>query len=172
MKGASLFPRGLARAIDFVVQVAILELAAAFSRVLPSGALLTLSDDALMWADLTVGLVALLAYTAIAERVGGATLGKHCVGLRVVSADPEGAPLSVRAAILRNLALAIDLLFFGLVAHSSMSRSPKRQRVGDNWAGTLVVWRQDAPDLQAVRGWPIGLVVALTLVCVSYVVAA
>ncbi len=74
---------------------------------------------------------------AIATRFGLATLGKALVGLRVVLAD--GTAPSFVAALKREALAPIDLMFFGAVGLSRMSRSRTVQRYGDAWARSVVV---------------------------------
>jgi len=92
-----------------------------------------------------LGLVASLLYHAIAEGLGGATAGKAIVGLRVLTEDQK--PCTFPKALGRNLAYYFDALFFGLVAWSSMSSSPMRQRYGDKWAKTIVVRARSAQGI-------------------------
>jgi uncharacterized RDD family membrane protein YckC len=81
--------------------------------------------------------LAALAYQSFSEWIGGATLGKLALGLRVRSVDLT--PCTLGGAVLRNLAFYIDALFFGMVAYGSMSRSPRKQRLGDKMGRTVVV---------------------------------
>ena len=74
---------------------------------------------------------------AIAEGLGGSTLGKMTLGLRVVR--PDGSPISFGAGLGRSLAFFLDAQFVGLVAWTSMSGSMWKQRYGDKWANTVVV---------------------------------
>ncbi len=163
--------RGLARVIDLGVQLAILEAAFRCSAWLPAEGLVHLGDDLLFGLDLVVGLSALLTYTAVAEWRGGATLGKLLTGLRSVKEAPLGAPLDLRAAVIRNLGFLVDALLLGLVAYSAMARSEQRQRLGDRWAGTVVVWRTDATGPPRWWGVPVAVVLALAWVLASYAVA-
>lgn len=161
--------RGLARLIDFGVQTAVLEIAFRCAPLLPES-LLTLSEDNLLYVDIGTGIAALVLYTAISERLSGATLGKLLTGMRVVAED--GFPIGLRAALLRNLAFPIDALFFGLIAYSAVARSPTGQRVGDGWAKTVVIWRGASSTRQDWLGWPIGAGAALLLVLASYLAAS
>ncbi len=163
--------RVVARGIDAAVQIAMMELAFRCSVFLPSKGLISLGDDALFWVDVGIGLSALLTYTALSEALGAATFGKFCTGLRVVRADQPDVLIGLGAALIRNLALFVDVQIFGLVAYSTMSRSERRQRLGDHWANTVVVWRGGAPD-RGIRGWPVGMAAAFALVLVSYLVAS
>lgn len=80
-----------------------------------------------------------LAYHTMWEGSSGTTLGKRLARLRVVSVD--GGPVGYRQAFKRNLARLVDALafyFVGLVV--AAQPGPKRsQRIGDRWAGTIVV---------------------------------
>ena len=69
---------------------------------------------------------------------GGTTPGKNLLGLRVVSED--GRPADLRAHLLRSLAWLVDCLPLPLpVGLMIAAAHPKRQRLGDLLAGTLVV---------------------------------
>ena len=68
------------------------------------------------------GFIASIAYHTLSEGLGGASAGKAICGLRVLTERRE--PCSVGKALGRNLAYYIDALFFGLVAWTSMSKSP------------------------------------------------
>lgn len=160
--------RGVARIVDLGVQMFLLDLAFRIAQFLPAG-LLELPEGALVAIDLGVGLGALVLYTTLSEALGGATLGKLLTGLRVTRL--EGGAIDARAALIRNLGFLVDGLFFGLVAYSAAMRSPEQQRIGDAWAGTRVVWRSDAPELSPWRGVPVGMLAALALVVLSYLVA-
>ena len=85
--------RGVARVVDLGCSSACSELAARLHGWLP-GPLLTVGDDALLWVDVSVGATAMIVGLAVAERIGGATVGKLCTGIRVVDAD------GARAAVL------------------------------------------------------------------------
>ncbi len=85
----------------------------------------------------------MLSYHGIAESLGGTTLGKLLFGLDVVGED--GLPISLARGLLRNLWVLVDGLLFGLVAYVAMRRSPRRQRLGDRHARTLVIHRRDLP---------------------------
>ncbi|MFT5459369.1 MAG: putative RDD family membrane protein YckC [Myxococcota bacterium] len=162
--------RGLARAIDLAVHIGVLEAAFRCSDWLPSGLLVTVDASYLLAVDMSIGLSALVLYPAVAEWISGATVGKLLTGLRTVQAEPRGAPISLQAAALRNLAILVDGFLFGLVAYSAMARSELRQRVGDEWGGTLVVWKRAAQPARSALGVPIGVGAALLLVLLSYLV--
>ena len=89
------------------------------------------------WLSLGFGLLGSIAYHVFCEGIHGATLGKLCCQIRVVSED--GKPASLRGALIRTLAYYVDSLFFGLVGYTSMQKSPLNQRYGDVWGKTVVV---------------------------------
>jgi uncharacterized RDD family membrane protein YckC len=94
-------------------------------------------------SSLLVGALATVVYHALSEGVGGASVGKLALGLRVRRSDLSQC--SVGAAIGRSLAYYVDALFFGMVAYGSMSKSLKQQRLGDKWAHTVVVKNASLP---------------------------
>lgn len=76
-----------------------------------------------------------LAYFPITEWIaGGKTLGKLLIGLSVVT--ERGNPISFTQALKRHILDMIDLGIVGLVV---IVNSPKHQRLGDQWAKTLVI---------------------------------
>jgi uncharacterized RDD family membrane protein YckC len=90
-----------------------------------------------------LGLLASLGYHAFSEGIGGASVGKLVLGLRVKRVDLR--PAGVAAGIIRNLAYYIDAFFFGVIAYSAMQKSRLNQRVGDGWAHTVVVRAEKLP---------------------------
>jgi uncharacterized RDD family membrane protein YckC len=101
-----------------------------------------------------------MLYHAFSEGVGGASLGKAVLGLRVKS--EELRPAGVWRGVVRSLAYYIDAIFFGAVAYSAMSDSRWLQRHGDKWAGTVVV--RAASLSPASRG---GVALGILLGCSS-----
>lgn len=78
-----------------------------------------------------------ILYHFFCEGIHGATFGKLCCGIRVVRED--GRPNNFKGALIRTLAFYFDSLIFGLVAYSSMDKSPLNQRYGDVWGKTAVL---------------------------------
>jgi uncharacterized RDD family membrane protein YckC len=87
--------------------------------------------------SLGFSLVGNIGYHLFCEGIHGATLGKLCCGICVVTEDMK--PNNLKGALIRTLAYYIDGLFFGLVGYNSMSKSPLNQRYGDVWGKTAVV---------------------------------
>lgn len=81
--------------------------------------------------------IAWFAYFPITEWIAGKTLGKLLIGLSVVT--ERGNHISFTQAFKRHLLDMIDFAFFGIVALVAVNNSPKHQRIGDQWAKTLVI---------------------------------
>src|SRR5438309_4163318 len=78
------------------------------------------------------------AYYAVLEGLFGATVGKRLAGIRVT--DLEGRRIGWQAAILRNLGRLLDALpLLYLLGGFLALTSRQHQRLGDRFAGTLVV---------------------------------
>lgn len=95
-------------------------------------------------AKAAIGLLLLVLFAAqwvyfvVWEAVLGRSPGKMAVGLRVMTTS--GRPIGWRAAALRNLLRAADLLPVGyVVGVVSMALSSRFQRIGDLVAATIVV---------------------------------
>jgi len=67
----------------------------------------------------------------------GQTPGKRALGLRVVRAD--GAPVGLSESLVRNLLRAVEVPLGYAPGVLAVALSPRRQRLGDWVAGTLVV---------------------------------
>ena len=79
-----------------------------------------------------------VTYYAVLEGLFGATVGKRLAGVRVT--DLEGRRIGWQAAILRNLGRLLDALpFLYLLGGILTLTSKQHQRLGDRFAGTLVV---------------------------------
>jgi uncharacterized RDD family membrane protein YckC len=79
-----------------------------------------------------------VAYYAVLEGLFGATVGKRFAGVRVT--DLEGRRIGWQAAILRNLGRLLDALpFLYLLGGILTLNSRQHQRLGDRFAGTLVL---------------------------------
>lgn len=109
-------------------------------------------DDAFSAAVLIIFTVlALVGYPTIFETATrGKTLGKMALGLRVVSDD--GSPERFRQALFRALAGVIEIwMLTGGPAVICSLLSPKGKRIGDFFAGTVVISerapRQPPPPL-------------------------
>lgn len=129
-------------------------------------ALLRYGAAALLWllarwaADFAVADLHGLAFAAVTlaffsaqwiyfiafETLGdGQTPGKRWMGLRVL--DLEGSPPVFSAVALRNLLRIVDMLpVFYLLGHTVLFATPRRQRIGDLIARTVVVEDRREPS--------------------------
>ena len=88
-------------------------------------------------------LVVLLGYYVVMESQMGGTVGKLALGIRVVNED--GSPVTLQGSLIRNLLRVVDGLFFYLVGAILIWTSPKKQRLGDRVAKTVVVPASEVP---------------------------
>lgn len=79
-------------------------------------------------------------YFIVAEALFGRTLGKVAAGTRVVTT--EGGRITPRQAVIRNLWRFIDGIVFYLIGGIVAMMSDKKQRLGDRFAGTVVLRRE------------------------------
>lgn len=87
--------------------------------------------------SLVLAVVGGVLYHVLAEAVGGASLGKLLLRLRVTSEDLT--PCTFKGALIRNTAWFLDAFLFGLPAWRAMSSSLLSQRYGDQWGRTVVM---------------------------------
>ncbi len=108
-------------------------------------------------ATLVVVLFAVIfAYPIVSEMVArGRTLGKVALGLRVVTV--EGAPIRFRHAALRSMGGLVDKWIppGGLVGTLFILGTPRRQRIGDLLAGTIVIRDPERTVLPAGIWFPV-----------------
>lgn len=140
--------RALGHVLDLLVCYgAVIVLALVVVLAAMGGGIETGGIGAAAKAGMGLVLVALFAaqwvYFVVCEALYGRSPGKMAVGVRVVTTS--GRPIGWRAAALRNLLRAADLLPVGYVAGVvSMALSSRFQRLGDLVAGTMVVVPESA----------------------------
>ncbi len=114
-----------------------------------------------------------MAYYIVPESLYGASLGKLLFGLCVVCVD--GRPLGVRSIWTRNVLRFLDVLpFLYLLGGISVRLTTYSQRVGDKWAGTAVVFRDQVVERDATRHPPRGanrLVIVTLLLALLFTIA-
>jgi uncharacterized RDD family membrane protein YckC len=134
------------RALSAMIDITVVFIAYIIGVVLWA-ATLTQLDSALSAAVLVIFTVlAVVGYPIVFETATrGRSLGKMALGLRVVSED--GGPERFRQALFRALAGVIEIwTFAGGPAVICSLLSPKGKRLGDVFAGTVVI-SQRAPRL-------------------------
>ncbi|MEW1718734.1 RDD family protein [Streptomyces sp. NPDC093109] len=135
LRPAKLPSRALALLIDLVVVWSVY-LAVSLGVVVSTSAL----DDAAVAAlSVATFLLVLVGGPVAVETLShGRSLGKLAVGLRVVRDD--GGPIRFRHALVRGAMGAVELLMtFGVIACIASLVSARGRRIGDVFAGTLVV---------------------------------
>lgn len=139
---AGVASRLLARLVDGLVIWAML-----FGMAIILGAGGPIQSEALAIIVVVITIFfAVFGYWMVFETLlGGRTLGKMALGLRVVTV--EGAPVRFRHSAIRAMLGVVDFLVppLGPVAVVSVLVSPNDQRLGDLAAGTIVL-RERAAD--------------------------
>jgi uncharacterized RDD family membrane protein YckC len=127
------------RAVSALIDISVILVGYLISLVLWAAAL-TQFDEALSAAIMVIFTVlVILGYPLIFETATrGRTLGKMVMGLRVVSDD--GGPERFRQALFRALASIVEIwMLVGSPAVICGMLSPKAKRIGDIFAGTVVI---------------------------------
>ena len=139
------------RALSALIDVAVIFIGYLIGVMLWA-ATLSQFDPALSGAVLIIFTVlVLVGYPLVFETATrGRSLGKMALGLRVVSDD--GGPERFRQALFRALAGVVEIwMFFGGPAVICSLLSPKGKRIGDVFAGTVVI-SERAPQADAAAG--------------------
>ncbi|MFE9386325.1 RDD family protein [Streptomyces sp. NPDC007025] len=140
LRPARLPSRALAVCLDLVI-VWVIYLALALALLVAVGAL-----DTAALAAVQVGLFVVVLVgvpIAVETLTGGRSVGKMAAGLRVVRDD--GGPIRFRHALVRGAVGVVEMqLLFGVVACTASLVSERGRRLGDVFAGTLVV-RERSP---------------------------
>jgi uncharacterized RDD family membrane protein YckC len=146
--------RALAIVIDMAVQFTVL--VAAYALL---GAFAAITDAAMFGAVMVVLVVlVLVGYPVIFETLSrGRSLGKLALGLRVVGDD--GSPERFRQALFRGLAGVVEFwMFSGAPALIASMVSQRGKRLGDVFAGTIVISERAPRDSGQVIAMPPQLV--------------
>lgn len=160
VRAARLPSRVLAFGLDLMIQLTVLYLLS----LLVIGATLVADAALLIGVSLVTYIGVIVGYPVVCESLWrGRTVGKVALGLRVVSED--GGPERFRQALLRGLAGFVEIwLLLGSVAIVASLLSQQGKRLGDVFAGTLVI-RERIPVRggtlplmpAALAGWAKGL---------------
>ena len=154
LRAAGALPRAQAWTVDLLLRLAVLFVAMIPLSLFGKGGngLAMLLMFALLWA-----------YSVVCEVwMGGQTLGKRALGLRVVNAD--GTPVTWLPSVVRNLLRVVDALpgVYGVGLASTLI-DPHARRLGDIVAGTMVIHVADLPagqEIPALTALPLPLVLA------------
>jgi uncharacterized RDD family membrane protein YckC len=127
-------PRLVAQVVDTVVLIVLFFL---LGFVLSGSFTFEYQGEA-AYPFLSAYLLIFILYYAILEGATGATLGKKVAKIRVVKED--GSACGIGPAFIRTLLRFIDALpFLYIIGMVLISRSDKKQRLGDRLAKTVVV---------------------------------
>jgi uncharacterized RDD family membrane protein YckC len=127
------------RAVSALIDIAVILIGYLISLMVWAGALGHF-DDALVGAIMIIFTVLVfVGYPLILETATrGRTVGKIAMGLRVVSDD--GGPERFRQALFRALSSIVEIwMLLGSPAVICSMLSPKAKRIGDIFAGTIVI---------------------------------
>jgi uncharacterized RDD family membrane protein YckC len=127
------------RAVSALIDIAVIAVGYLISLMLWA-ATLSQFDEAMGAAIMVIYTVlVLVGYPLIFETATrGRTLGKMAMGLRVVSDD--GGPERFRQALFRALSSVVEFwMLVGSPAVICSMLSPKGKRIGDVFAGTMVI---------------------------------
>ncbi|GAA1599343.1 RDD family protein [Streptomyces globosus] len=145
LRPARLPSRGLAYCLDIAVYLSGY-LAVAVGLAFATASLDEAAQAAVAVSGFVLGLVGVPI--AVETLSGGRSLGKLACGLRVVRDD--GGPIRFRHALVRGAMGVVELLLtFGAVACTASLVSERGRRLGDVFAGTLVV-RERVPRQQVM----------------------
>ncbi|MFF4604663.1 RDD family protein [Streptomyces sp. NPDC001339] len=149
LRPARLASRGLAVAVDVAVAWSVY---IAVSMLL-LGATSSLDGAAVAAVSVAAFVLVQVGIPIVVETLShGRSLGKVICGLRVVRED--GGPIRFRHALVRGAMGAIEIvLTMGVVAAIASLVSARGRRVGDVFAGTLVI-RERVPAAQVGTAFP------------------
>jgi uncharacterized RDD family membrane protein YckC len=138
----SVGPRALAYLLDTLVLAVTIALVDVASGGSNPGASRNFIADPNTGAVLLITAASLVYFGGL-ESAWGGTVGKRVVGLRVTMAN--GSELTGRAVLIRTLCRLIDGILCYAVGAILVWASPRRQRLGDRWGGTMVVRTRRLP---------------------------
>lgn len=137
LRPAGLVPRALAFAIDLLIRGALL--------AVMFGLLALLGQFGMGLGSILLFLVTWWYMVLFEVLNQGRSPGKQLMGLRVIHDD--GTPIGWAASLTRNLLRFVDMLPFAYaLGILSCLNHPAFKRLGDIAAGTLVVYRDNAPS--------------------------
>ncbi|WP_327087364.1 RDD family protein [Nonomuraea sp. NBC_01738] len=142
--------RAVAVLIDMVVQLVLM-----VGGILLLVNFAPISDSAMLVASsILLSVLVMVGYPVIFETASrGRSLGKLALGLRVVSED--GGPERFRQALFRGLAGVVEFwMFYGAPALISSLISQRGKRLGDLFAGTIVISDRAPRDTGEVISMP------------------
>ncbi len=127
------------RAVSATIDIVVVLVGYLISLVLWAGALVHFDDAAASAIMIIFTVLVFVGYPLVFETATrGRTLGKMAMGLRVVSDD--GGPERFRQALFRALSSVVEIwMLLGSPAVICSMLSPRAKRIGDIFAGTIVI---------------------------------
>jgi uncharacterized RDD family membrane protein YckC len=127
------------RAVSALIDIVVIFVGYLISLVLWAGALAHFDDAVASAIMIIFTVLVFVGYPLILETATrGRTLGKMAMGLRVVSDD--GGPERFRQALFRALSSVVEIwMLLGSPAVICSMLSPRAKRIGDIFAGTIVI---------------------------------
>jgi uncharacterized RDD family membrane protein YckC len=127
------------RAIGALIDITVVVVGYLLALMLWAATLTQFDDAATAAIIIIFTVLVLVGYPLVFETATrGRSVGKIVMGLRVVSDD--GGPERLRQALFRALASFVEIwMLFGSPAVICSMISPKAKRIGDIFAGTIVV---------------------------------
>ncbi len=127
-------PRLVAQIIDTVVLMILFFLVG----FVMSGSFIFQYQGEAAYPFIAVYVIVAFLYYILLEGLTGATIGKRLLKLKVVRED--GSACGIGPALVRNILRIVDELpFLYIIGMILISRSSKKQRLGDRFAKTIVV---------------------------------
>lgn len=144
------------RAVGAVIDIAVIGVGYLVALMLWAGTLGRFDDAAVAAIMVIFTVLVFVGYPLVLETTTrGRTVGKLVLGLRVVSDD--GSPERFRQALFRALASVVEIwMLLGSPAVLSSMLSPRAQRLGDIFAGTVVI-NERAPRMAPPPAMPLPL---------------
>ncbi len=110
-----------------------------------------------------LALIGYASYHTICEGLHGSSIGKRILSLVVIQED--GSPCRFRSALIRSFAYFVDALFFGLIGYFAMQKKAQEQRLGDEWAHTIVCKRSQVAVENLRDGGTFVMALLLAVMC-------
>jgi uncharacterized RDD family membrane protein YckC len=135
------------RAVGALIDIVVMLIGYLISLFLWAATQIQLDDAAAAGIMILFTVLVFVGYPLIFETATrGRSVGKMAMGLRVVSED--GGPERFRQAVFRALASVVEIwILLGSPAVICSMLSPKAKRIGDIFAGTVVI-SERAPKLR------------------------
>jgi len=127
------------RAVSALIDITVIVIAYLMSLMVWAGTLGRFDDAAASAIMIIFTVLVFVGYPLVLETATrGRTVGKMVMGLRVVSDD--GGPERFRQALFRALASVVEIwMLLGSPAVICSMLSPRAKRIGDIFAGTIVI---------------------------------